>query len=121
MVIICSIEYNEFIYQNYQNNENILIIDSGKKTRNFIKYLFSSIINIFYGLSIFIALPIFSLIRKLFFKLINNRQIINRNIKYSIFSPAYHYSVNEKKKYYDKIMAPWQQFLEKKRFRILVF
>tara|TARA_B100000886_G_scaffold340526_1_gene310847 strand:- start:7842 stop:9794 length:1953 start_codon:yes stop_codon:yes gene_type:complete len=114
MVIICSTEYRDFIHQNYQNNKNILIIDSGKKIRNFIKYLFSSIINIFYGLSIFIGLPIFSLFRKLLFKFIKNHHVINRKIKYSIFSPAFHYGINGKNEYYDKIMAPWQKFLEKK-------
>jgi len=113
MLIICSTDYRGFIYENYKNNKNILIIDSNKKVKNFIKYFFKSVVNIFYGLSIFIGLPIFSLSRKFIFNLVKSRKIINKNKTYAIFSPAYHYHGESKDISYDKIMAPWQQFLEK--------
>ena len=113
MVIICSSDYEGFIYQNYKNNENIIIINISKKIRNSIKYFFKSVANIFYGLSIFIGLPIFSLFRKIIFNLVKNRKIFNKNKPYAIFSPAFHYHSENKDISYDKIMASWQQFLEK--------
>jgi len=114
ITIICSSKYKNFIDNNYKNNRNFLIINSSfsKNIINYIKYIFTKSSIFFWGLLIFIGLPIFSFVRKFYYLLIKEGKVNIKNNEYAIFSPAFHYHNDSKNNFYDKIMDPWQQFLK---------
>lgn len=113
MIIICSIEYENFVNDNYKNKKNISIYYPENKIKYNLKYYFELLKNIFFGFFIFIGFPIISFFRKTYFNLIKPDKISLKKKNYAIFSPSFHYQSNDKKKFYDKVMAPWQQYIEK--------